>query len=53
MRHYSSLDHHQVAALLCDPAWSNEGLFAFCQATRRLRQVGGDRVHLPTIELEP
>jgi hypothetical protein len=53
MRRYSSLDYHQVAALLCDPAWSNEGLFAFCQAIRRLRQVGGDRVNLPTIELEP
>ena len=53
MRRYSSLDYHQVAALLSDPAWSNEGLFAFCQAIRRLTQVGGDRVNLPTIELEP
>jgi len=53
MRRYSSLDYHQVAALICDPAWSNEGLFAFCQAIRRLSQVGGDRVNLPTIELEP
>jgi hypothetical protein len=53
MRRYSSLDYHQVAALLGDPAWSNEGLFAFCQAIRRLSQVGSDRVNLPTIELEP
>jgi hypothetical protein len=53
LRRYSSLDYHQVAALICDPAWSNEGLFAFCQAIRRLSQVGGDRVNLPTIELEP
>jgi hypothetical protein len=53
MRRYSSLDYHQVAALICDPAWSNEGLFAFCQAIRRLSQIGGDRVNLPTIELEP
>jgi hypothetical protein len=53
LRRYSSLDYHQVAALICDPAWSNEGLFAFCQAIRRLSQLGGDRVNLPTIELEP
>jgi hypothetical protein len=52
MRCYSSLDYDQIAALTRDPAWSNEGLFAFCQAIRRLRQVGGDRVNLPAIELE-
>jgi hypothetical protein len=52
LRRYSSLDHDQLAALISDPAWSNEGLFAFCQALRRLSQIGGDRVNLPTIDLE-
>ena len=37
LRRYSSLDQHQIATLIADPAWSNEGLFAFCQALRRLR----------------
>jgi len=49
---YSSLDHDQLAALIHDPAWSNEGVFAFCQALRRLRQTGEDRVNLPKIDLE-
>jgi len=42
-----------VAALICGPAWSNEGLFTFCQAIHRLSRVGSGRVNLPTIELEP
>ena len=52
VRRYSSLDHDQLAELIEDPAWSNEGLFAFCQAIRRLAQLGGDRVNLPPIDLE-
>jgi hypothetical protein len=52
LRRYSSLDHAQLGALIQDPAWSNEGLFAFCQAIRRLSQIGGDRVNLPPLELE-
>ena len=52
LRRYSSLDHDQQAELIEDTSWSNEGLFAFCQAIRRLGQVGGDRVNLPSIELE-
>ena len=52
LRRYSSLDYDQLTALIQDPAWSNEGLFAFCQAMRRLSQIGGDRVHLPAIDLE-
>ena len=52
LRRYSSLDHDQLAELIEDTSWSNEGLFAFCQAIRRLGQIGGDRVNLPPIELE-
>lgn len=52
LRRYSSLQHDQLAQLITDPAWSNEGLFAFCQALRRLSQIGGERVHLPAIDVE-
>src|SRR6266700_1989114 len=44
LRQYSSLDGGPLAALSDDSGWSNEGLFAFLQGLRRLRQVGGDRV---------
>lgn len=50
LRRYSSLDGQQVANLINDPSWSNEGLFAFLQAFRRLSQTGGQRVNLPQIE---
>jgi hypothetical protein len=52
LRRYSSLDRDQLAALVHDPAWSNEGIFAFCQALRRLSQIGADRVSIPAIDLE-
>ena len=50
MRQYSSLDGGSLAALADDSGWSNEGLFAFLQGLRRLRQVGGDRVDVPAID---
>ena len=50
LRQYSSLDSESLAALAPDDAWSNEGLFAFLQGLRRLKQVGGDRVDIPAIE---
>lgn len=50
IRQYSSLAGASLAALSSDDAWSNEGLFAFLQGLRRLKQVGGDRVHIPDIE---
>jgi hypothetical protein len=50
LRQYSSLDDGSLAALAADSGWSNEGLFAFLQGLRRLRQVGGDRVDLPAID---
>jgi len=52
IRRYSSLDRDQLAELAADPAWSNEGLFAFCQAIRRLAQLGGDKMNLPDITWE-
>ncbi len=50
LRQYSSLDGGSLAALARDDAWSNEGLFAFLQALRRLNQDGGDRVDVPAID---
>ena len=52
LRRYSSLNQELLANLIKDPAWSNEGLFAFLQGLRRLEEVGGSRVNLPSIELE-
>lgn len=52
LRQYSSRDRAMVARLLADETWSNEGLFAFVQGIRRLAEVGGDRVDLPTVEVE-
>jgi hypothetical protein len=49
LRQYSSLDGASLAALARDEAWSNEGLFAFFQGLRRLKQVGGNRVNIPDI----
>ncbi|HEY0692817.1 MAG TPA: hypothetical protein VGD71_27720 [Kribbella sp.] len=52
LRLYSSLDSHLIAKLAVDEAWSNEGLFAFLQGLRRLRELGGRRVDLPAVELD-
>ena len=50
LRQYSSLDSASLGALACDDAWGNEGVFAFLQGLRRLKQIGGDRVNMPEIE---
>ena len=50
LRRYSSLDASLLAELISHVAWSNEGLFALLQALKRLSQIGGHRVSLPTIE---
>jgi len=50
LRQYSSLDDGSLAELASDSGWSNEGLFAFLQGLRRLRQIGGDRVDIPAID---
>lgn len=52
LRQYSTLDRDSLAALPFDDAWSNEGLFAFLQGLRRLRELGGGRVDIPAIEWE-
>lgn len=50
LRRYSTLDRAAVTALILDPAWSNEGLFALLQGLRRLAEIGGDRTDLPAID---
>lgn len=52
---YSSRDADGIAALIQDPRWSNEGLFAFIEGLRRLADLDrSGRVALPSIEvLEP
>lgn len=52
LRRYSSLDQGIITELINDPAWSNEGLFAFLQGLRRLGKIGGQRVNLPSIGLK-
>lgn len=52
LQQYSSMDGASVAELVRDTAWSNEGLFALLQGLRRLKQINGSRVNLPTIEWE-
>lgn len=52
LRRYSSRDAELLSELIADPAWSNEGLFAFLQGLRRLAQIGGQRVDLPQVEWE-
>lgn len=52
LRQYSSLDRELLTDLISDVAWSNEGLFALLQGLRRLSQIGGSRVDVPTIEWE-
>jgi hypothetical protein len=53
LHRYSTQDGRALAALINDPAWSNEGLFALLEGIRRLRQLGGDRIApVPSIEVE-
>lgn len=52
LRRYSTRDTDLLTGLLADVAWSNEGLFAILQGFRRLAELGGDRVRLPTVEWE-
>ncbi|TDV43688.1 transcriptional regulator [Actinophytocola oryzae] len=51
LRIYSSLDEHLISKLIMDESWSNEGLFSFLQGVRRLREIGGPRVRLPSVEV--
>ena len=50
---YSSLDTEGLTKLMCDPGWSNEGLFSFTEGLRRLGELDETgRVASPSIELE-
>jgi hypothetical protein len=51
LRLYSSLDDELLTDLVAHESWSNEGLFALLQGLRRLSEIGGARVRLPTFEL--
>jgi hypothetical protein len=50
LRIYSSSDRQLIDQLVLDETWSNEGLFAFLQGIRRLRQIDGRLIGLPAIE---
>jgi hypothetical protein len=52
LRLHSSLDRELLTELIGDESWSNEGLFAFCEGLRRLAQLGGDRVNVPTMAVK-
>lgn len=49
LRVYSSLDASLINDLVSDESWSNEGLFAFLQGLRRLAELGGPRLNLPSV----
>ncbi|MEU5695452.1 transcriptional regulator [Actinosynnema sp. NPDC020468] len=51
LRLFSSLDGDLVTDLVGQESWSNEGVFALLQGLRRLREVGGERVRLPAVEV--
>jgi hypothetical protein len=49
----SRLETAGLQALITDPRWSNEGLFAFLEGLRRLAELDTvSRLALPTIEVE-
>ena len=50
LRLYSSLDRELLSGLIVNERWSNEGLFALIQGLRRLGELGGKLVNLPTVE---
>lgn len=49
---YTTRDTDGLTTLIHEDTWSNDGVFALIQGLRRLREVGGTRVHLPTITQE-
>ena len=52
LRRYSTLDREGIGQLVHDDTWSNEALFALLQGLRRLGDIGGARVDLPTMAME-
>jgi hypothetical protein len=53
LRQYSSLDRDLLTHLAHDPAWSNEGLFAYLTGLHRLAHHNPTRTNTPTLEREP
>ena len=53
LRQFSSLDRDLLTHLAHDPAWSNEGLFAYLQGLHHLRHHNPTRTNTPTIQREP
>ena len=51
LRTFSSLDRDGMAALLNEPAWSDEGLVAFALGLKRLAELSPQRVALPPFEI--
>ncbi len=53
IRRFSSRDTAGLQALIADPRWSNEGLFAFLEGLRRLAELDTvSRLALPRIDVE-
>lgn len=52
LQRFSTRNPEMLAELLEDPAWNNEGMFALMQGLRRLAEIGGERVQLPSVEWE-
>jgi hypothetical protein len=50
LRQYSSLDRDLLTQLAHDPAWSNEGLFAYLAGLHRLGQIDPTHTNTPTIQ---
>jgi hypothetical protein len=48
---YSTADAEGIQALIADPRWSNEGLFALIEGLRRLSERFPERVSLPAMEM--
>jgi hypothetical protein len=53
LRQFSSLDRDLLTHLAHDPAWSNEGLFAYLQGLHHLHRHNPARTNTPTIQREP
>lgn len=49
LRQYSTLDGDLLCELATDESWSNEGAFVLLKGLRRLGEIGGSRVRLPTV----
>ncbi len=51
LHRYSSTDYDGVVALIADPRWSNEGLFALLEGLRRLAVIDPAHVRVPVTQV--